>query len=76
MSTLPPVVIVPTAQLSLLTGALYHLAQQLEAGCSLAAQRAELLLARIDQDQALPSELIQACQALHAALPALRRPRL
>jgi hypothetical protein len=73
MSTLPPVVIVPTAQLSLLTGALHHLTRQLESGCTLAAQRAEMLLARIEQDQALPSELIQACQALNAALPAWRR---
>ncbi|MFM2329343.1 MAG: hypothetical protein RLZZ494_1446 [Pseudomonadota bacterium] len=72
MSTLPPVVIVPLAQLSLLTGALQHLARQLDAGCTQAAQRAELLLERIEQDQVLPGELIQACQALREAIPALR----
>lgn len=70
MSANPPaVLVIPAHQLALLTGCLQHMARQLEAGCALSGQRAELLLEHLAQAQALPDELRQACAALHAALP-------
>lgn len=68
MSALPPVVLIPTAQLALLTGSLHHLAHQLSSGCPMAGQRAELLLEHLAQDQGLPADLLQACQRLQTAV--------